>query len=164
LALIIQDTDYQDTVKSRDATRIVERQDRYKTNRLSHKEMRRNYATGTKQPESGKFLSVPARKKRDDEQKFQVGDRVSVTLHPGLLVNAMVRTVIEKTDGTRLQVDIRQRRKQQDHECARVPLDGCYPLSAPRLRSATGSQTSRGRKSYFPNIPGQVYMGQDWMQ
>jgi hypothetical protein len=34
--------------------------------------------------------------------KFQ---GVSVTLHTGLLVDATVRAIVEKTDGTRLQVD-----------------------------------------------------------
>jgi len=53
----------------------------------------------------GKFLPVPARKKPDDERQFHVGDRVSVTLHTGLLVDATVRAVIAETDGTPLQVD-----------------------------------------------------------
>ena len=37
--------------------------------------------------------------------QFKVGDRVSVTLHTGLLVDAAVRAIVEKTDGVRLQVD-----------------------------------------------------------
>jgi hypothetical protein len=48
---------------------------------------------------------MSARKKRDDQRQFQVGDRVSVTLHTGLLVDATVRAMVENTDGTRLQVD-----------------------------------------------------------
>jgi hypothetical protein len=48
---------------------------------------------------------VPARKKPDDKPQFKVGDRVSVTLHTGLLVDATVRAIVERTDGVRVQVD-----------------------------------------------------------
>jgi len=48
---------------------------------------------------------VPARKKPEVERKFQVGDRVSLTLHTGLIVEGTVRAVVERTDGVRLQVD-----------------------------------------------------------
>ena len=51
------------------------------------------------------FVPVPARKKPQDHQQFQVGDRVSVTLHTGRIVDGTVRAVGDKTDGVRLQVD-----------------------------------------------------------
>jgi hypothetical protein len=48
---------------------------------------------------------VPPRKKSDDEQPFKVGDRVSVTLHTGRLVDATVKAIVEKSKGIHLQVD-----------------------------------------------------------
>jgi hypothetical protein len=48
---------------------------------------------------------VPARKKPEDERKFKVGERVTVTLHTGRLVEGVIRAVVERTDGVRLQVD-----------------------------------------------------------
>ena len=48
---------------------------------------------------------MPVRKKLDDKHRFKVGDRVSVTLHTGLLVDATVRAIVERTDGVHLQVD-----------------------------------------------------------
>jgi hypothetical protein len=36
---------------------------------------------------------------------YNVGDRVTVTLHTGALVDATIRAIIERTDGTRHQVD-----------------------------------------------------------
>ena len=47
--------------------------------------------------DAGTFLPVPARKQPEDERKFQVGDRVSVTLHTGLIVEGTVRAVISIT-------------------------------------------------------------------
>jgi hypothetical protein len=44
-------------------------------------------------------------KKRDDERRFKVGDRVTVTLHTGQLVEATVPAIVERTDGVHLQVD-----------------------------------------------------------
>lgn len=51
---------------------------------------------------------MPARKKPKDQHKFQVGDRVLVTLQTGAIVDGTVRAVIERTDGKRLQVDYGQ--------------------------------------------------------
>ena len=48
---------------------------------------------------------MSARKQPEDERKFQVGDRVSVTLHTGLLVEGTVRAVFWRTHGVRLQID-----------------------------------------------------------
>jgi hypothetical protein len=42
---------------------------------------------------------VQARKKPDDEQKFQGGDRVSVTLHTGLLVDGHGRIFARDENG-----------------------------------------------------------------
>ena len=49
--------------------------------------------------------AVPARKKPEGEHKFQVGDRMSITLHTGRLVDATVRAIVKNTDGVRLQVE-----------------------------------------------------------
>ena len=48
---------------------------------------------------------MPTRKKPEDERKFKVGERVTLTLHTGRLVEGVVRAVVERTDGVRLQVD-----------------------------------------------------------
>ena len=48
---------------------------------------------------------MPAPKKPDDRQ-FKVGNKVRVNLHHGKIEDAVVRAVIEHTDGTKLQVDV----------------------------------------------------------
>jgi len=48
---------------------------------------------------------VPAAKKPADWQ-FKVGDKIRVNLHRGKIEDAVVRAVIEHTDGTKLQVDV----------------------------------------------------------
>jgi hypothetical protein len=53
------------------------------------------------------FLADVISQKPEDEHKFQVGDRVSVTLHTGLIVDRTVRAIVERADGARLQVDYR---------------------------------------------------------
>jgi hypothetical protein len=40
------------------------------------------------------------------ERKFNVGDKIRVNLHHGKIEDAVVRAVIEHTDGTKLQVDV----------------------------------------------------------
>ena len=50
-------------------------------------------------------LTVPARKKSDDEHQFKAGDSVSITLHSGRIVDGTVRAIVERTDGVHLQVD-----------------------------------------------------------
>jgi hypothetical protein len=50
------------------------------------------------------FLRVPTRRP-DDEHEYKVGDRVSLTLHTGLIVEGVVRAIVERTDGVHLQVD-----------------------------------------------------------
>jgi hypothetical protein len=45
------------------------------------------------------------KKKPDNDHQFRVGDRVSVTLHTGLLVDATISAIVERTDGVHLQVD-----------------------------------------------------------
>jgi hypothetical protein len=47
---------------------------------------------------------VPAPKKPDDRQ-FRVGDRVTVSLSAGRVVDGVVKAIINRTDGARLQVD-----------------------------------------------------------
>jgi len=49
--------------------------------------------------------AVPAPRKPDDRQ-FKVGDKIRVNLHHGKIEDAVVRAVIEHTDGTKLQVDV----------------------------------------------------------
>jgi hypothetical protein len=50
------------------------------------------------------FLRAPAGKKPDDRQ-FKVDDRVTVSLSAGRVVDAIVKAIINRTDGVRLQVD-----------------------------------------------------------
>jgi len=38
-------------------------------------------------------------------RQFKVGDRVSLTLHTGRIVDGTVRAIVEKTTGIQLQVD-----------------------------------------------------------
>jgi hypothetical protein len=45
---------------------------------------------------------VPAKEPKRD---FKVGDKVRVNLHHGKIGDAVVRAVIEHTDGLKLQVD-----------------------------------------------------------
>jgi hypothetical protein len=47
---------------------------------------------------------VPAPKKPDDQQ-FKVGDRVTVSLSAGRVVDGVVKVIINRADGVRLQVD-----------------------------------------------------------
>lgn len=51
------------------------------------------------------MFPVPPAKKPDDRQ-FKVGDKIRVNLHHGKIEDAVVRAVIEHTDGTKLQVDV----------------------------------------------------------
>jgi hypothetical protein len=43
--------------------------------------------------------------KKPEARPFNVGDAVKVNLHTGRIVDAMIKAVIEQTDGARLQVD-----------------------------------------------------------
>ena len=45
---------------------------------------------------------MPAPKKPDE---FKVGDRVTVSLSAGRVVDGVVKAIINRTDGVRLQVD-----------------------------------------------------------
>ena len=47
---------------------------------------------------------VPAPKK-PDERQFKVGDHVTVSLSAGRVVDGVVKAVINRVDGVRLQVD-----------------------------------------------------------
>ena len=47
---------------------------------------------------------MPAPKK-PDERQFKVGDRVTVSLSAGRVVDGVVKAVINRVDGLRLQVD-----------------------------------------------------------
>jgi hypothetical protein len=47
---------------------------------------------------------VPDAKKPDDRQ-FKVGDRVTVSLSAGRVVDGVVKAIINRMDGVRLQVD-----------------------------------------------------------
>ena len=48
---------------------------------------------------------MPTHRRPDDEHEYKVGDRVSLTLHTGLIVEGVVRAIVERTDGVHLQVD-----------------------------------------------------------
>ena len=52
--------------------------------------------------------AMPAKKKASipiQESSYAVGDRVKVNLHTSRIVDAIIKAVIERTDGGRLQVD-----------------------------------------------------------
>ena len=42
---------------------------------------------------------------KDPKREFTVGDKIRVNLHHGKIEDAVVRAVIEHTDGLKLQVD-----------------------------------------------------------
>lgn len=42
---------------------------------------------------------------KESEHKYKVGEKVSITLHTGRIVDGTVRAVVENSDGIRLQVD-----------------------------------------------------------
>jgi transcriptional regulator len=42
---------------------------------------------------------------KQPERQYKVGEKLSVTLHSGRIVDAIVKAIIERTDGKRLQVD-----------------------------------------------------------
>ena len=67
---------------------------------------------------------MPAPKKPDDRQ-FKVGDRVTVSLSAGRVVDGVVTAVISGADGVRLQVDYGK------DETALVYL---WQIWAPRIR------------------------------
>lgn len=46
---------------------------------------------------------MPAKK---PDRQFHVGDKIRVNLHRGKIEDAVVKAVIEDTDGTKLQVDV----------------------------------------------------------
>jgi hypothetical protein len=48
---------------------------------------------------------VPA-KQKPDARRFKVGDKVRANQHHSKIENAVVRAVIEHTDGTKLQVAV----------------------------------------------------------
>ena len=48
---------------------------------------------------------MPAPRKPDNRQ-FKVGDKVRVNLHQGKIEDAVIRAVIQHTDGIKLQVDV----------------------------------------------------------
>jgi hypothetical protein len=51
------------------------------------------------------FFRVPPKKKPDTSPQYSVGDRVTVSLHTGRLVDATIRAIVERTEGLRYQVD-----------------------------------------------------------
>jgi hypothetical protein len=42
---------------------------------------------------------------KEPKREFKVGDKIRVNLHHGKIEDAVVRAVIEESDGTKLQVD-----------------------------------------------------------
>jgi hypothetical protein len=55
--------------------------------------------------------AMPAKKKasKPEQDAYSVEDRLQVRLSAGRIVEATVKAVIERTDGKRLQVDLRTR-------------------------------------------------------
>jgi len=49
-------------------------------------------------------LAKPASQKPDNQREYKVGDRVTVSLSGGRIVDATVTAVVNKTEGVRLQV------------------------------------------------------------
>ena len=49
---------------------------------------------------------IPSRASQRTKREFKVGDKIRVNLHHGKIEDAVVRAVIEHTDGTKLQVDV----------------------------------------------------------
>jgi hypothetical protein len=47
-------------------------------------------------------LAVPAKK---PDHNYEIGERVEVTLHDGRIMEGVVKAVVDRTDGKRLQVD-----------------------------------------------------------
>ena len=43
---------------------------------------------------------------KEHKREFKVGDNVRVNLHRGKIEDAVVKAVIENTDGVKLQVDV----------------------------------------------------------
>ena len=54
-------------------------------------------------PDHGTFLRVPT---KDPKREFKVGDKIRVNLHHGKIEDAVVRAVIQHTDGLKRQVDV----------------------------------------------------------
>ena len=65
------------------------------------------------------------------EHQYKVGDHVMVSLHSGELVDGVVKAVIQKTDGTRLQVD---------YENDRTALVHLWQVHAGRRRRSADEQ------------------------
>lgn len=42
---------------------------------------------------------------KQPKRQYKVGERVSITLHTGRIVDGTVRAIVERNDGIRLQVD-----------------------------------------------------------
>ena len=57
--------------------------------------------------------AMPSKKKKAPEQDYAVGDRVTVNLHTGRIVDATVKAIIERTDGSKLRRNPRKRRRVQ---------------------------------------------------
>ena len=56
------------------------------------------------------------------QRKFKVGDKIRVNLHHGKIEDAVVRAVINSTEGVKLQVDV-------------VDVDLTAPIDASRVRT-----------------------------
>jgi hypothetical protein len=44
--------------------------------------------------------------KKEPSRQFKVGDKICVNLHRGRIEEAVIRAVVERTDGTKYQVDV----------------------------------------------------------
>jgi hypothetical protein len=55
---------------------------------------------------NGDYVTSPRVPAKEPKREFKVGDKIRVNLHHGKIEDAVVRAVIEDTDGTKLQVDV----------------------------------------------------------
>ena len=62
------------------------------------------------------ILPVPPQKKPEPKREYHVGDKIRVNMHAGKIVDAVVKAVIERTDGLRLQVDVGHEKTALIHE------------------------------------------------
>ena len=64
------------------------------------------------------MLAVPKDPKKPDDRQFKVGDRVTVSLSAGRVVEGVVKAVLNRVDGVRLQVTT-ERMRLRSFTCGR---------------------------------------------
>ena len=64
------------------------------------------------------MLAVPKDPKKPDDRQFKVGDRVTVSLSAGRVVEGVVKAVLNRVDGVRLQLTT-ERMRLRSFTCGR---------------------------------------------